>query len=256
MAVPNGKTALVTGATRGIGRQIALTLAEHGYNVAVNYHSSKNAALELCEQLRAMGVKAEPFGADVRDLAQLRAMYEEIDKVFPKLDLLVNNAGTSDEVYFLDATEEDFDKLTQTDWKSVYFCSQMAAKRMIANDIKGVIVNITSNQVEGCWPRATIYASMKAAVNKFTRNAAMELIPYGIRMVAVAPGYTDVGWDPQDHRMEAAKRLPMRRFASTREIAEGVAYLAGPHAGYITGTTLTIDGGATLPVTAANDFEE
>ena len=127
---------------------------------------------------------------------------------------------------------------------------------MIKNNTKGVIVNISSNQVEGCWPRATIYAPTKAAVSKFTKNTAMELIPHNIRMVAVAPGYTNVGWAPDDHRMDAAKKLPMRRFASTKEIAEGVAYLIGENAGYITGTTLTIDGGATLPVTAANDFEE
>lgn len=253
------KTALVTGSSRGIGRQIALTLAEKEYNVVVNYHnaSSKGSAEEVCVQIRSMGRKSEAICANIGDLKSLRAMYDKIDRDFPSLDLVVNNAGSSDEVYFLEATEADFDKITLTDWKGLYFSAQFAAKRMIRNKVKGgVIVNLSSNQVLGCWPRATIYAATKAAVSKFTKNAAMELAPYGIRMVAVAPGYTDVGWAPEDHRRDAAKLLPLRRFASTKEIAEAVAFLAGPNAGYITGTTLTIDGGATLPVVACNDFVE
>ena len=253
------KNALVTGSSRGIGRQIALTLAEHGYNVIVNYcsPSSKESADEVCRKIREMGRQSGVIRADVSDIASLTAMYEKIDRIFPPLDLVVNNAGASDEVYFLDATEADFDKITRTDWKGLYFSAQMAAKRMIRDKVEGgVIVNLSSNQVEGCWPRATIYAATKAAVSKFTKNAAMELAPYGIRMVAVAPGYTDVGWAPDDHRLDAAKFLPLRRFASTREIAEAVVYLAGPYAGYITGTTLTLDGAATLPVVACNDFVE
>ena len=181
-------------------------------------------------------------------------MHGQADETFGGVDLVVNNAGISSEVYFLDAEEKDFDRMTAIDWKGLYFSSQEAAKNMIARGIQGVIINISSNQTDGCWPRATIYGPTKAAVSKFTKNAAMELAGYGIRMAAVAPGYTDVGWEPDDIRWEAAKRLPFGRFASTREIAEAVAYLASGHAAYITGTTLTIDGGATLPVVAANDF--
>ena len=149
---------------------------------------------------------------------------------------------------------QDFDNMTAIDWKGLYFCSQFAAKRMIKKNIKGVIINMASNQVDGCWPRATIYAPTKAAVAKFTKNAGMELILHGIRMVAIAPGYTDVGWAPGDIRLEAAARLPMRRFATTEEIAQGVIYLASEKADYMVGSMLTIDGGATLPVVAANDF--
>lgn len=167
---------------------------------------------------------------------------------------MVNNAGISSEVYFLDATEEMFDHMTAVDWKGLYFSSQIAAKKMVEAGTKGVIINVSSNQVEGCWPRATIYGPTKAAVSKFTQNAAMELSLNGIRMVAIAPGYTDVGWEPGDIRLEAAERLPLRRFATTKEIAKGVVYLASEDASYIVGSTLMIDGGATLPVVAANDF--
>ena len=104
-------------------------------------------------------------------------MVFQVDQKFGKIDVLINNAGISSEVYFLDATEEMFDQMTAIDWKGVYFCSQFVAKKMIEHQTKGVIVNLASNQVDGCWPRATIYAPTKAAVAKFTKNAAMELIP-------------------------------------------------------------------------------
>lgn len=248
------RTALITGGAKGIGRQISISMAKAGYDIAVNYRSDKAAAEEVCRIARECGRKAEMFYADMGMIADVRRMYEEVFQVFDVIDVVVNNAGISSEVYFLDATEEDFDKMTAVDWKGLYFSSQIAAKRMIEKEVKGVIINISSNQVEGCWPRATIYGPTKAAVSKFTRNAAMELALKGIRMVDVAPGYTDVGWEPGDIRLDAAKRLPLRRFATTEEIAQGVIYLASEAANYITGSTLTIDGAATLPVVAANDF--
>ena len=246
--------AVITGAAKGIGRQIAVTLAEKGYDIAVNYHSSPELAQEVCREAERFGGRAEAFYGDMGKVEDIRCMYGRITEQFSAIDLVVNNAGLSSEVYFLDATEEMFDRMTGVDWKGVFFSSQIAADYMVSHGIQGVIVNISSNQVEGCWPRATIYGPTKAAVSKFTKNAAMELSKYGIRMVAVAPGYTDVGWAPDDIRWEAANRLPMRRFASTKEIAEAVAFLASEQAAYITGTTLTVDGGATLPVVAANDF--
>ena len=246
--------ALITGAAKGIGRQIAVTLAEKGYDVAVNYHTDRNAAEEVCREAESFGRRALAVYADMSQIKEIKDMYSRVDQAFEGIDLVVNNAGISSEVYFLEAEEADFDRITAIDWKGLFFSSQEAAKRMIGRGIKGVIINISSNQVDGCWPRATIYGPTKAAVSKFTKNAAMELARYGIRMAAVAPGYTDVGWAPDDIRWEAAARLPFGRFASTREIAEAVAYLASEQAAYITGTTLTVDGGATLPVVAANDF--
>lgn len=247
------KNAIVTGGSKGIGKQIALTLAENGYNIAVNYHNDEKGALEVCEEAKKHGVLAYPLKADVGNYDEISSMFNSVDKLFPHIDLLVNNAGSSSEAYFLKATEKDFDTMTAIDWKGVYFCSQFAAKRMIKKKVNGVIINITSNQVVGCWPRATIYSPSKAAVSKFTKNASMELAPYGIRMLAVAPGYTDVGWPKDDHRFDAAKYLPLKRFASTKEIAEGVLFLASDKVTYMTGSTLTIDGGATLPVTADSE---
>lgn len=254
MEAKRRKVALITGATRGIGKQIALTMAQAEYDIVVNYRGNKEIAEEICDQIRKFGVAALPVKADIGKVAEIRDMYQEVYAQFPVVDVLVNNAGISNEVYFLDATEEDFDNMTAIDWKGVYFCSQIAARKMIEQQVKGVIINLSSNQVDGCWPRATIYAPTKAAVRKFTKNAAMELALHGIRMVDIAPGYTDVGWEVGDIRLEAANRLPFRRFATTEEIAKGIVYLASEDAAYITGSTLTIDGGATLPVVAANDF--
>lgn len=250
------KVALITGAAKGIGKQIALSMAAAGYDIIVNYRSDKESAEKICSEAKKKGVYAISVYADLSKVDDIRRMYEKIFHEFPAVDVLVNNAGISNEVYFLDATEKMFDDMTAIDWKGLFFCSQFAAKKMIEKKVKGVIINISSNQINGCWPRATIYAPTKAAVSKFTKNAAMELSLYGIRMVAVAPGYTDVGWEPGDIRLKAADRLPFKRFASTKEIADGVVYLASDKAAYITGTTLVIDGGATLPVVAANDFVE
>lgn len=248
------KTALITGAAKGIGRAVTVELARAGYDVVINYHSAPAAAQALKREAEGLGARALALYADMGSVADIRAMYEQAVEFFGQLDLVVNNAGISSEAYFLDATEEMFDRMTAIDWKGLFFSSQCAARHMVEKGVKGVIINISSNQVEGCWPRATIYGPTKAAVSKFTKNAAMELSLKGIRMAAVAPGYTDVGWEPGDVRLEAASRLPLRRFASTTEVAKAVVYLASEDAAYITGSTLTIDGGATLPVVAANDF--
>lgn len=248
------KTALITGAGRGIGRATALALSKEGYDVAINFRVHRKEAEEVRHLAEECDAKAVLLQADVGKTDELRRMYEELDGIFPELDLLVNNAGISPEAAFLDSTEELFDSMVSTDWKGLFFSSQYAAQRMITRGIKGVIINISSNQSEGCWPRASIYGPVKAAVSKFTKNAAMELAPFGIRMAAVAPGYTDTGWDPSDIRMRAAGRLLLKRFARPEEIARAVVYLASDDAAYITGSTLVIDGGATLPLAVANSL--
>ncbi len=247
-------TALISGAAKGIGKATALAMAKAGYDIIVNYHSNEAAALEICAAAEGLGVSAMPVYANLAKMDEIAAMFAAVFARFPRLDVLVNNAGVSDEVYFLDATEENFDYVTAVDWKGLFFCAQHAAKQMVATATRGVIINVTSNQAEGCWPRASIYGPTKAAVSKFTKNAAMELAPHGIRMVAIAPGYTDIGWAADSHIRDAEKLLPLRRFAQPEEIAQGIVYLASDAASYMTGAVLTIDGGATLPVVACNDF--
>lgn len=248
------KTVLITGGAKGIGKAISIEMMKEGYNVVINYRSAEEEALKLCELAKEHGVEAIAVYADMAKLQDIENLYKTAIDKFKNIDVVVNNAGVSSETYFLDATEKDFDQVNTIDWKGLFFSSQFAAKHMVKQSIKGVIINVSSNQVDGCWPRATIYASTKAAVSKFTKNAAMELSLHGIRMVAIAPGYTDIGWAVDSHLREAEKLLPLKRFASTKEIAQGVVYLASDKATYMTGSVLTIDGGATLPVVACNDF--
>lgn len=248
------KVVLITGASKGIGRAITVAMLEAGYDVVINYRTAKDKADELIEFAKSINREAISVYADLSNLDEIKNMYYVAINHFKHIDIVVNNAGISNETYFLEATEDDFDKVNSIDWKGLFFSSQFAAKHMVEKAIKGVIINISSNQVDGCWPRSTIYASVKAAVSKFTKNCAMELAPHNIRVNAIAPGYTDIGWAKSSHIWKAAALLPLQRFAKPEEIAQGVVYLASSNASYMTGTTLTIDGGATLPVVACNDF--
>lgn len=248
------KNALVTGAGRGIGRAIALELGANGYAVGVNYLHSKAGAQAVCDEIIAQGGKAMPLQADVGKNAQLSAMFEEYFAAFGPIDLMVNNAGLSKFYPFLEVTEEQWQELTFSDWKGAFFGTQYAARNMVEHGKQGVIINISSNHVDGCWPQANIYGPTKAALTKFGKSAAMELAPYGIRVITVAPGYTDVDW-PKDHPVQLAKpRIPLKRFAEPQEIAKIVAFLASDACSYMTGNCVTIDGGALLPILPENDY--
>ena len=248
------KNALVTGAGRGIGRAIALELGANGYAVGVNYLHSKAGAQAVCDEIIAQGGKAMPLQADVGKNAQLSAMFEEYFAAFGSIDLMVNNAGLSKFYPFLEVTEEQWQELTFSDWKGAFFGTQYAARNMVEHGKQGVIINISSNHVDGCWPQANIYGPTKAALTKFGKSAAMELAPYGIRVITVAPGYTDVDW-PKDHPVQLAKpRIPLKRFAEPQEIAKIVAFLASDACSYMTGNCVTIDGGALLPILPEDDY--
>lgn len=248
------KVVLVTGAAIGIGRAVAFEMAKSGCRVIINYNTHKKEAENLCAEIVRGGGEATTIHADLSNMSQLRAMFDQIDALGLTLDVLVNNAGVSESMPFLEVTEEHFDRITAVDWRGVFFCAQLAARRMIAAGKKGVIVNISSNHVEGCWPNSTVYAGAKSAVSKFTKNAAMELARKGIRVVAIEPGYTAVERLSTDEFADAKAKLPLRRFADAKEIAHAVLYVVSDNAAYMTGNILRIDGAATLPVVAENDF--
>ena len=205
------RNALVTGAGHGIGKAIAIDLAKNGYNIGVNYYRSKDDAIDTCKQIEGLGRKAVLLQADVGDNQQLDTMFQSFFNAFHTIDLMVNNAGISKFYPFLEVTEAQWKEITFSDWKGAFFCTQYAAKNMIEHNTKGVIINISSNHVDGCWPNATIYGSAKAALTKFGKNAAMELAPYGIRVTTVAPGYTDVGWEKGHPAYNTLDKLPFKR---------------------------------------------
>ncbi len=248
------KKALITGASRGIGRAVAIELARKGYDIGINYNSSEEAALSVQELVKKEEADTVLLKANVGVIEEIDKMFEAFIAKFGKIDLLVNNAGISTFKPFLQVTEDMWDKITHIDWKGSYFCAQRAAQYMIKKEIKGVILNLSSNQKDGCWPTASVYGPTKAAVTKFTQNAALELAPYGIRVVAIAPGYTDVGWPKDNPIHEAADKIPLKRFAQTDEIAKVISHLVSEDYSYMTGSCLDIDGGALLPVITENDL--
>ena len=247
----NRKTALITGSSHGIGKAVAIALARNGYDVAINYCNDKNGAEDTCEQARALGAKAAVYQADVSNVAAMEAMFAWFEKEFGGMDLMVNNAGVSEFHPILEVTEAQFDRINGIDWKGTFFGTQFAAKNMVAHKIPGVVINMCSNHVDACFPDASIYAPCKGAVATFTRNAAMELAEHGIRVVAFAPGYTKV-WSDDNPINQAMDRIIMKRFASPEEVAEILVFLASEKCSYMTGTRITVDGGALLPSVTEN----
>lgn len=251
------KTALVTGSSQGIGAGIAVAMAQAGYDVAINYSSTPDGAQKTAEQVRALGRRAEIYQADIRQVAQIRAMFEAFRRDFETLDVLVNNAGITRFSPIADATEELWHQVMDTDLKGAYFCTQSAVAIMREHGHGGVIVNISSNHAKGCWPNAAIYAAAKAGMNKLTMNLALELAKSHIRVVGIAPGYTFLdryGERGRQGMEKISKRIPAGRFTTPAEVGAAVVFLCSDTSASITGSTLEIDGGALLPVLTENEY--
>jgi len=247
--------AFVTGGSRGIGAGIAKEMAKAGYDIAISYNNNKDGAMDVKKAIEEHGVKAVVIKGDISRLDDIDRMFDELFSNYEYINVMVNNAGITRCVPFLEATPELFEELTNTDWRGSFFCAQKAARNMIEKEIGGTIINITSNQQRGNWPHSNIYGPTKAALNKFTSHAAMELAPYGIRVVSIAPGYTQVREIPPEQlerRKKISNLIPLNRFCQPWEIGKACVFLASEGAGYITGTCLDMDGGALLPVVADN----
>jgi len=248
------KNALITGASHGIGQAIAIELAKNGYNIGINYFHNFEGAKKTATEVEKYGVKSLIIQADVSKNSDLERMLDDFEKEFTSIDVMVNNAGISEFFPILEITEEQWMKIVNCDYKGCFFGTQLAARLMVKNNTKGVILNIGSNHTEGCWPNATIYASSKAAVKKFSENAAMELAEYGIRVTTLSPGYTDVEW-PKDHPIfNSMDKIPLKRFASPEEIAKIAAFICSESCSYMTGNCTVVDGGSLLPILPENTY--
>lgn len=250
------KTALVTGADRGIGRQIALTLAENEYDVGINYLNLPEEAQLVAEQIRKRGGRAACIRADIRHVHEINQLFERFIAEFGHIDLLVNNAGVTKFTPLLETSEEMWDEIVLTDFKGSYFCTQRAARRMAETQTQGVIINITSVHQQLNFPYASVYGPAKAALDKFTQHAALELAQYGIRVNAIAPGpiKNDAESVFSARQQMFISRTPLKRMGMTSEIADAVLFLASDKARFITGTSLIVDGGARLPALLDNLF--
>ncbi|HCW7530230.1 3-oxoacyl-[acyl-carrier-protein] reductase [Staphylococcus aureus] len=239
------KSALVTGASRGIGRSIALQLAEEGYNVAVNYAGSKEKAEAVVEEIKAKGVDSFAIQANVADADEVKAMIKEVVSQFGSLDVLVNNAGITRDNLLMRMKEQEWDDVIDTNLKGVFNCIQKATPQMLRQR-SGAIINLSSVVGAVGNPGQANYVATKAGAIGLTKSAARELASRGITVNAVAPGFivsdmTDALSDELKEQM--LTQIPLARFGQDTDIANTVAFLASDKAKYITGQTIHVNGG-------------
>lgn len=244
----SGKTAVVTGASRGIGRAIACKLAAEGASVVLNYKGSRERAEEVKARIEAEGGTAYLLPCDVADFAACEAFMKEAIGLLGRLDILVNNAGITRDGLLMRMSEEDYDAVLNTNLKGTFHCIRFAARQMIKQR-SGRILNISS--VSGVLGNAgqANYAASKAGVIGLTKSAAREFAGRGITVNAIAPGFIHTEMTkalPEKVRENAVAQIPLGRFGEAEEVAEAAAFLVSDRAGYMTGQVLHIDGGMAM----------
>ena len=243
-----GKIAIVTGSSRGIGRAIAVEMASRGAAVAINYLKSAAAADEVAQEIQAAGGQAKVHQADVSQFSAAQDLIKFTIDAFGGLDILVNNAGITRDKLIMMMTEEDWDIVQDTNLKSTFNCSKAAVRHMMRKRY-GRIINITSIAGQMGNPGQTNYSASKAGQIGFTKALAREIGSRNITVNAIAAGYveTDI-WEgvPEEARQAILSMVPLGRKGEAQEIADAVAFLASDQAAYITGQILGIDGGVAM----------
>lgn len=245
-----GKTALVTGASRGIGRAIAVALAKDGADVAVNYVRDAGGAEETAAAVEAAGRRSLLVQADVTRRQQVEAMVARVLQHFGRIDILVCNAGVLTRTPFLELTDEQWEKVVSTNLTGPFLVGQAAARQMVKQG-GGKIINVTSEVAERALPNLSHYCASKGGLRQLTKAMAIELAPYGISVNAVAPGTTetDINRDrlalPEERKLRLT-RVPIGRFNQPENVAAAVVFLASSGSDTMVGATVAVDGGSTV----------
>jgi 3-oxoacyl-[acyl-carrier protein] reductase len=243
-----GKVALVTGASRGIGREIALELAREGASVAVNYAGSEAKALEVVDEIKAMGREAFAIQADVSNSESVTDMAKETIERFGKIDILVNNAGITKDNLLMRMKESEWDDVININLKGVFLCTKAVTRQMMKQR-SGRIINISSIVGVSGNPGQANYVAAKSGVIGLTKTTAKELSSRGITVNAVAPGFITTDMTDklnEDVKTEMLKQIPLARLGEPKDIARTVIFLASEDSAYMTGQTLHVDGGMVM----------
>lgn len=243
-----GKIAVVTGASRGIGRAIAIRLAGEGATVVINYNGSKEKAEEVKREIEGAGGKAAVCQCNVADFDQCQAFIQKVIDEFGRIDILVNNAGITRDGLLMKMSEEDFDQVIETNLKGAFHTIRFASRQMLRQK-SGRIINLSS--VVGVTGNAgqANYAASKAGVIGLTKSAARELASRGITVNAIAPGFIETDMTSvlsEKVKEGAAAGIPLGAFGKPEDVAAAAAFLASDEAGYITGQVLHVDGGMVM----------
>ena len=245
-----GKTALVTGSSKGIGQAIAIRYAEEGADVVVNYNSDPKGAEETVSRIQATGRRAIAIKGDLGSVASVRALVERGWEGLGGLDVLVNNAGVESHAPFWDVTESDYDKVLNINLKGVFFATQTFVNKLRADGRGGKVINISSVHEELPFPNFASYCASKGGLKMLTRNLAVELGPLGITINSIAPGAIETPinakllGDPEKVAALTAQ-IPLGRIGKTDDVAGLAVFLASADSDYANGATFTVDGGLT-----------
>lgn len=243
-----GKVALVTGASRGIGREIALELAREGANVIVNYAGSEARANEVVEEIKGLGREAKAIQCNVGNNDEVQGMIKETIDLFGKIDILVNNAGITRDNLLMRMKEDEWDDVINTNLKGVFLCTKGVTRQMMKQR-SGKIINISSIVGVSGNPGQANYVAAKSGVIGLTKTTAKELASRGINVNAVAPGFITTEMTdklPEDVQSEMLKQIPLARFGEPQNVANVVIFLASSASDYMTGQTLHVDGGMVM----------
>jgi NAD(P)-dependent dehydrogenase (short-subunit alcohol dehydrogenase family) len=240
------KSALVTGASKGIGRSISIELARRGARVSVNYFSDAVGAGDTVREIGELGREAVAIQADAGSSSGVRRLFDEAIDRFGRVDILVNNAGAQVWKPMIEVTEEEWDRVIATNLKGCFLCTQLAARHMIGRGAGGRIVNIGSGCNKSPFPNLSAYTASKGGIEMFTKVAAMELGPHRITVNCVAPGAIEIErtrHEASDYAGTWSAVTPLGRIGQPMDVAQAVAFFVSGEAEFITGQTLWVDGG-------------